>query len=314
MNDIEISVLVPAFNEAESLGALHEQLARVLGRLGRPHEILFVDDGSSDGTAALLERIVAGDPHVHAIFLRRNFGKSAALAVGFRAVRGRFVFTMDGDLQDDPEEIPGFLEQMEREGADLISGWKRRRLDPFTKTLPSRIWNRLTAIASGLALHDFNCGFKLYRREVVKTVRVYGELHRFIPVLADRLGFRVTEREVRHHPRRFGRSKFGSARFVNGLLDLATVMFLGTSRKNPLHVFGRMGGLLLAAGLGLCLYMFGIWIHESTLRVRPLLIGGVILVILGIQFISMGLLAEIIVSTHREEEEHLIGRRLPEEE
>jgi glycosyltransferase involved in cell wall biosynthesis len=314
MSGVEISVLVPAFNEADSLSPLHEQLTRVLGGLGRPYEILFVDDGSTDATAPLLERITAADPHVRAILLRRNFGKSAALAVGFRAVRGRFVFTMDGDLQDDPEEIPGFLEQLERDRVDLISGWKRQRLDPFTKTVPSRVWNRLTALASGLALHDFNCGFKLYRREVVKTVRVYGELHRFIPVLADRLGFRVAEREVLHHPRRFGRSKFGAARFVNGLLDLTTVMFLGTSRRNPLHVFGRIGGGLLAAGLGLCLYMFAIWIHESVLRVRPLLIGGVILVILGIQFISMGLLAEIIVSTHREEEENLIRRSLPEEE
>ncbi len=313
MSDVEISVLVPAFNEAGSLSLLHEQLTGVLSRLGRPYEILFVDDGSTDGTAPLLDRLAGGDPHVRAIILRRNFGKSAALATGFRAVRGRFVFTMDGDLQDDPEEIPGFLEQMERDEVDLISGWKRRRHDPFTKTLPSWVWNRLTACVSGLALHDFNCGFKLYRSEVVKTVRVYGELHRFMPVLADRLGFRVAEREVRHRPRRFGRSKFGAARFVNGLLDLTTVMFLGTSRRNPLHVFGRIGGLLLAAGLGLCLYMFGIWIHESALRVRPLLIGGVILVILGIQFISMGLLAEIVVSTHREEEENLVGRRVPEE-
>jgi glycosyltransferase involved in cell wall biosynthesis len=311
---VEISVLVPAYNEAGSLEALHEQLARVLAALGRPYEILFVDDGSTDGTVAVLERLAAGDACVRAICLRRNFGKSAALAVGFREVRGRYVFTMDADLQDDPAEIPGFLQQIEAGDADLISGWKRRRHDPLTKTLPSWVWNHLTALVSGLRLHDFNCGFKLYRREVVRTVRVYGELHRFIPVLADRLGFRVAEREVRHHPRQFGRSKFGAARFVNGLLDLTTVMFLGTSRRSPLHVFGRIGGLLLVVGLGLCLYMLGIWIHESHLRVRPLLIGGVILVILGIQFISMGLLAEIIVSTHREEEEKLIARRLPREE
>ncbi len=311
MNEIAISVLVPAYNEVESVGPLHEQLARVLGEIGRSYEILFVDDGSTDGTAEELERIATADGRVRVIVLRRNFGKSSALAVGFREVRGQMIFTLDADLQDDPAEMPGFLEQMEAAGLDLISGWKRTRHDPFTKTIPSRIWNRMTALVSGVKLHDFNCGFKLYRRKVVKTIKVYGEMHRFIPVLADRLGFRVGERQVQHHPRRFGYSKFGAARFINGILDLTTVMFLGSSRRSPLHVFGRIGGILLAVGLALCLYMFGIWIYESALRVRPLLIGGVILLILGIQFISMGLLAEMIVSTHREEEDDLIDRKLP---
>lgn len=310
MSAIAFSVLIPVYDEASNVGSLHEHLTRVLERMGRPYEIVFVDDGSRDGTLERLEQIVKRDGRVRAIVLRRNFGKSAALAVGFQEVRGERVITMDGDLQDDPDEIPGLLDRLE-EGYDLVSGWKRTRHDPITKRWPSRIFNMVTSRASGLSLHDFNCGFKAYRREVVKTIRVYGELHRFIPVLADRHGFRVGEKEVRHHPRRHGRSKFGAARFINGFLDLLTVMFLGSSRRNPLHIFGRIGGLFLAVGLAISLYMLGIWIAESALRVRPLLIGGVILIILGIQFISMGLLAEMIVSTHREKEEYSIRRRLP---
>jgi glycosyltransferase involved in cell wall biosynthesis len=242
--------------------------------------------------------------------LRRNFGKSTALMAGFREVRGARVITMDGDLQDDPEEIPDFMAKMDA-GLDLVSGWKRKRRDPFSKTWPSRVFNFVTARVSGVALHDFNCGFKIYRREVVKALDIYGDLYRFIPVLADRLGFRVGEKEVRHHPRQRGKSKYGAERFINGFLDLLTVMFLGTSRRSPLHVFGRIGTLLLAVGGAISLYMLGIWIVEQALRVRPLLIAGVILIILGIQFISMGLLAEMVTSTHREDTDNLIRRRLP---
>ncbi len=310
MSEIALSVLVPVHNEAGNVQPLHEHLSRVLRALGRPYEILFIDDGSDDATLEELETLVEGDGSVRVISLRRNFGKSAALAVGFREVRGERVITMDGDLQDDPDEIPDFLQALD-EGYDLVSGWKRTRHDPFTKTLPSRVFNCMTAMATGLKIHDVNCGFKAYRRDVVKSVRVYGELHRLIPVLADRLGFRVGEKEVRHHPRRHGRSKYGASRFINGILDLLTVMFLGTSRRSPLHVFGRLGGLCLAVGGGISLYMLAIWIGERALRVRPLLIGGVILIILGIQFVSLGLLAEMLASTHRDEEEYSIRRRLP---
>jgi len=305
-----VSILVPAYNEVESLGPLHDHVTRVMQALARPYEIVVVDDGSTDGTAEELERLVAGDDHLRVISLRRNCGKSAALTVGFREVVGEYVITLDGDLQDDPDEIPGLLEKLE-EGYDLISGWKRRRHDPISKRFPSRVFNFVTARVSGLRLHDFNCGIKAYRREVVRSLRIYGDLYRFIPVLADRLGFRVGEKEVRHHPRRFGRSKYWAARFINGFLDLLTVMFLGRSRRSPLHVFGRIGGFLLIVGLAVCVYMLGIWLVESALRVRPLLIGGVILVILGIQFISMGLLAEMVASTHREDEDYAIRRRLP---
>jgi glycosyltransferase involved in cell wall biosynthesis len=311
MQPIEISVVIPVYNEEENLPPLHAGLTKVLGALGRSYEVLYIDDGSRDGTLGALEAITAADPCARAISFRRNFGKAAALSVGFREARGAAIITMDGDQQDDPEEIPAFLEML-AEGYDLVSGWKRRRHDPITKRWPSRLWNALTARVTGIPLHDFNCGFKAYRREAARTIRVYGELHRYLPVLADRLGFRVGEREVRHHPRRHGASKYGGARFLNGILDLLTVVFLGSSQRNPLHVFGRIGAAFLAVGLGINLYMAGIWLVEGALRVRPMLIFGVILVILGIQFVSMGLLAEMIASASREGEIYPERRRLPE--
>jgi glycosyltransferase involved in cell wall biosynthesis len=310
MSTPEISVLIPVFDEADSLVALHRRVTEALTALGRPYEVLFVDDGSRDGTLDRLAEIAARDERVRVISLRRNFGKAAALSVGFREVRGARVVTLDGDLQDDPAEIPGLLAGLD-EGYDLVSGWKRHRRDPITKTWPSRVWNWMTARATGIPLHDFNCGLKAYRGEVVRSIRLYGELHRYIPVLADRLGFRVTEREVRHHPRRSGRSKYGAARFLNGFLDLLTVTFLASSRRSPLHVFGRLGAAFLAVGLGIHVYMGGLWIAEGRLRVRPLLLFGVILLIIGIQFISMGLLAEMVASGHREDEEYPERRRLP---
>jgi glycosyltransferase involved in cell wall biosynthesis len=291
-----ISVVIPAYNEGESIGALVEQVSGVLQKVGRPHEILVVDDGSQDGTPAEVERRIGRVRGLSLIVLRTNSGKSAALATGFRACAAtEAVLTMDADLQDDPEEIPGMLAMLD-EGYDLVSGWKRARKDPWTKRLPSKIFNLVTRWLTGLPLHDMNCGFKAYRRPVIDTIELHGELHRYIPVLARRLGWRVGEREVRHHPRRFGRSKFGNDRFVNGFLDLLLVMFLSGRHRSPLHVFGRLGVLFLVAGGGLLAYMAVIWVIESRLRVRPLLIFGVILVILGIQFISMGLLAEMIAS------------------
>ncbi len=306
---IELSVLIPVYDEHESVQPLHQQLTEVLTSLGRSYEIVFVDDGSTDGTAEIIEELCEADEHVRAVLFRRNFGKSAALAVGFEEVRGDLVFTMDGDLQDDPAEIPGFLEKL-AEGYDLVSGWKQVRRDPITKTWPSKLYNRVTAWVSGVPLHDFNCGYKLYRREVVKSVEIYGELHRYIPVLASRLGFRVSERPVRHHARRFGRSKYGAERLLNGFLDLLTVTFLGRSRRSPLHVFGRIAAVLFSLGMVINLYMLAIWIIERALRVRPLLILGVILVVMAVQFISMGLLAEMMVTPRREDDQRMIRRRI----
>jgi glycosyltransferase involved in cell wall biosynthesis len=310
MKPVELSVVVPVYDEEDNVGALHEQLTRVLRSLGKSYEILFIDDGSRDGTLERLDAIVAADPQVRVVSFRRNFGKAAALSVAFEEVRGEYVITMDGDLQDDPAEIPAFLEKI-AEGYDLVSGWKRQRHDPISKRWPSRVFNCMTAWVSGIPLHDFNCGFKAYRREVVASLHIYGQLHRYIPVLADRLGFRVGEREVRHRPRKSGRSKYGGARFINGFLDLLTVMFLGSSQRNPLHVFGRIGAVCLAVGLVIDIYMAALWIAEGALRVRPLLIVGVILVVVGIQFITMGLLAEMITNANRGGETYPVRKRLP---
>jgi glycosyltransferase involved in cell wall biosynthesis len=309
----EISVVIPAYDEAESVGVLVEKVAGVLKGLGRSYEILVVDDGSRDGTADEIAARIPDLPGLRLLSLRANCGKSAALAAGFRECRATgFVVTLDADLQDDPEEIPALLSLCESE-YDLVSGWKRLRRDPWTKRLPSRIFNIVTSRITGIRLHDFNCGFKVYRREVVDTLSLHGELHRYIPVLAQRLGWRVGEKEVRHHPRQHGRSKFGSTRFANGFLDLLLVMFLSGRHRSPLHVFGRLGVIFLFVGGLINVYMAGIWIVESKLRVRPLLLFGVILVILGIQFISMGLLAEMIAGLERPREIP-IRRRIPEGE
>ncbi len=288
-----ISAVIPAYNEAESLPELTRQLAAALDGMGMPWEVIYIDDGSRDGTDKVIESLCAADSRVRGILLRRNFGKSAALATGFKAVRGDFVATLDADLQDDPSELPRMLEALEG-GLDLVSGWKVKRLDPWTKTLPSKLFNAVTSSVAGVKLHDFNCGFKLYRREVVDALEVYGELHRFLPALANWQGFRVGEIGVHHRARKFGQSKFGAARFVNGFLDLLAAAFISTSALKPLHVFGRIGVLFLAAGLALSAWFVTQWLHGDPLHVRPLMLLGVGFVLLAIQFILMGLLGEMI--------------------
>lgn len=303
-----ISAVIPAYNEAESLPQLNAELVEAFGRMGMPWEIIYIDDGSRDGTVAVIESLCAADSRVRGILLRRNFGKSAALATGFRAARGEYVATLDADLQDDPAELPRMLEMLEG-GFDLVSGWKVKRLDPWTKTLPSKLFNRVTSSVAGISLHDFNCGFKLYRREVIETVEVYGELHRFIPALAHWRGFRVGEIGVHHRARQFGRSKFGAARFVNGFLDLLAAAFISTSALKPLHVFGRIGVLFLAAGFGLGAWFVAQWLHGDPLRVRPLMLLGAGFILMAIQFILMGLLGEMIVH-HGQPAEYPVRKRL----
>jgi len=288
-----LSAVIPAYNEADSLPQLHRELVAGLEATGLPWEIVYVDDGSRDGSAKVLEELCAGDDRVRAILLRRNFGKSAALATGFRAVRGEYVATLDADLQDDPAELPRLLAAIEG-GLDLVSGWKVKRHDPITKTLPSKLFNAVTSAVAGVKLHDFNCGFKLYRREVVDAIEVYGELHRFMPALAHWRGFRVGELGVNHRPRQHGRSKFGAARFVNGFLDLLAASFISTSALKPLHVFGRIGVAFLLVGVGLGAWFVAQWLHGEPLRVRPLMLFGAACVLLAIQFILMGLLGEMI--------------------
>jgi len=295
-----VSFVVPVLDEEGCVAELHERIAEVMERLGRRHELIFVDDGSTDSTLAVLREISARDARVRVVEFRRNFGKSAALDAGFRLAAGEVVFTMDADLQDDPEEIPRFLETLDS-GYDLVSGWKHRRRDPLGKTLPSRLFNGVTRAFSGLALHDFNCGFKAYRREVTQDLDIYGELHRYIPVLAHGRGFRVGEIPILHHPRTRGRSKFGVERFARGFYDLLTATVLTRFSRRPLHLMGSLGLLTLLAGTLINLYLTYIWFFtEQPIGSRPLLSLGVLLMIVGVQFFSLGLIGDLLVSvSHR---------------
>ena len=290
-----VSVVIPALDEAASIQTLVEGVARTCTAAGRDFEVVVVDDGSADGTFDRVRELHARDPRVRGIRFRGNFGKSAALTAGFAAARGEVVVTMDADLQDDPEEIPRFLAALD-EGFDLVSGWKQVRHDPPGKTVPSRVFNRVTAWLTGVPLHDFNCGFKAYRREVVDEVEIYGEMHRFIPVLAVQKRFRVGEIAVRHHPRPFGRSKYGLERLTRGLLDLITVLFLTNYVRRPAHLFGTTGLALSGTGLAISLYMTFLWLTgHRPIGNRPLLLLGVLLLIMGVQFVSMGLIGELIL-------------------
>ncbi len=290
---VGITAVVPAWNEAESLPELQRELAAALDGLGRSWEVVYVDDGSRDGTDAVIERLAAADPRVRGVSFRSNYGKAAALATGFRLARGEWVVTLDADLQDDPAELPRLVQALEG-GLDLVSGWKQERKDPLSKTLPSKVFNLVTSWVVGLRLHDFNCGFKLYRREVTDALQIYGELHRFVPALAHWSGFRVGEVPVRHRARRHGRSKFGAARFVNGFLDLLSAAFISTSALKPLHFFGRIGLLFLVFGGGLGAWFAVQWLTGTPMRARPLMLLAGWLALTGVQFIVMGLLGEMI--------------------
>jgi glycosyltransferase involved in cell wall biosynthesis len=294
----EITVLVPVLDEAGSVEELASRVAAALDGLGRSFELLFVDDGSRDGTP---QRVLAArerDARVKLVRLRRNFGKAAAISAGFDHSRGELIITMDGDLQDDPEEIPRMLETLERGEYDLVSGWKRDRQDPLGKTLPSRLFNWATRRLAQVDLHDFNCGFKVYRREVLEQVPIYGELHRYIPVLASRRGFRIGELAVRHHPRRSGVSKYGWDRLYKGLLDLLTVLFITKYTRRPLHLFGLIGLAALTGGFLINAWLAFLWaFRDEALSQRPLLFLGVLLMLAGLQVLTTGLLAEM--TTHK---------------
>jgi glycosyltransferase involved in cell wall biosynthesis len=294
--DPDLSAVVPVYDEAQSLPELYNRMRAAAGAAGFSYEFLFIDDGSTDDTPRVLRQLAADDPAVRVISFRRNFGKSAALAVAFARVRGRYVWTLDGDLQDDPAELPRLVEALEKGGYDLVSGWKQVRHDPITKTLPSKLFNAVTASMSGIRLHDFNCGLKLYRREVVEAIEVYGEFHRFLPALAHWRGFRVGEIAVQHHARRFGKSKFGASRFINGFLDLIAAMFLSRNALKPLHVFGRLALASGGIGMAINLYFVGIWLAGQPVRLRPLFVIGLVMQVVGFQFLLMGLLGEMIAS------------------
>ncbi|MFH1843868.1 MAG: glycosyltransferase family 2 protein [bacterium] len=306
----DISIVIPAFNEQESIPELLARIHEVLTEMGRTYEVLVIDDGSSDGTFDKVVELAAGRPEIHGISFSRNYGKAAALAAGFTAAGGRLVITMDADLQDDPVEIPRLVAKIEDEGYDLVSGWKQNRQDSFIKNQTSKLFNGVTSLMSGLRLHDFNCGLKAYRSEVIKTLRLYGEMHRYTPALAHLEGFRVGELKVRHHARRFGVTKYGPARFLNGFLDLLTVLFLNSRSTSPLHFFGRIGLFFLLAGSIIDGYFLVQWIAGHGLHIRPLLLLGVTLILLAVQFVSLGLMAELIVAGRHPEMEYRVRRRI----
>jgi glycosyltransferase involved in cell wall biosynthesis len=294
-----ISVVVPVHDEERSVEPLYEELRSALEPLGRAWEAVFVDDGSADGSFVALTRLHATAPNVVVVRLRRNFGKAAALAAGFRHASGGVVVTIDADLQDDPAEIPRLLAKLD-EGFDLVSGWKAQRRDPLTRRLLSRIFNGVVGRVSGLRLHDMNCGLKAYRAEVVRNLRIYGELHRFLPVLAHDRGYRVAELPVNHRPREHGRSNYGVERYLRGFLDFMTVWFMGRYRHRPLHLFGGLGLALGAIGSVLLAYLTVLKLSGEAIGHRPLLTLGVLLVVVGLQFFSLGLLSELITSHHEE--------------
>ncbi len=291
---LDVSVVVPVVDEAETVQELARRAAAALDGLGLSFEIVFVDDGSIDDTVENVTRAREADSRVKLLRLRRNFGKAAAITAGFEHSRGNIVITMDGDLQDDPDEIPRFLEAMKEQDLDLVSGWKHQRQDPLAKTLPSKLFNWATRKVASMDLHDFNCGFKAYRREVLEQVSIYGELHRYIPVLASRRGFRVGEVAVRHHAREHGRSKYGWDRLYKGLLDLITVLFITRYTRRPLHLFGPIGLLSMAGGTAICIYLSVLWLQGEALSRRPLLLLGVLMIVAGIQLLSTGLIGEMI--------------------
>jgi len=304
----DLTVLIPAYNEAENMKPLLEKLVKDVAPLGLSMEIVVLDDGSTDGTLEAARALRGAIPGLHVISFRRNFGKSAALSTGFREARGRFVVTMDADLQDDSAEIGPLLRKLD-EGFDLVSGWKQKRQDPISKTIPSKLFNGVTARMTGVSLHDMNCGLKAYRADVVKTVKLRGELHRFIPVLAHWNGFRVTEIRTVHHPRLHGSTKFGASRFVNGFLDLLAVMFMTTQSTRPLHLFGRLGILVAALGGAATLWASVPWFLGEGLRLRPMLVFGLVLVVLGIQFLSLGFLGELIAGTRAQDPDYPVRER-----
>lgn len=307
---VKISIVVPLFNEEESLVELHERLSKAVCSLEKPIEFLFIDDGSTDNSMQVLSELHNKDPQVRVVQFRRNYGKSAALALGFKEARGEFIVTLDADLQDEPYEIPNLVKTLE-EGFDLVSGWKKIRKDPFIKKSTSKLFNFVTRKMTGLGIHDMNCGLKAYRREVTETVNVYGQLHRFLPVLAQWQGFKVGEVVVKHNPRKYGRTKFGASRFIAGFFDLVTVLFITRYTKRPLHLFGLIGLVSFAVGVGISAYLaVERLLLGKYLSDRPLLFLGILAIIVGVQFVSIGLLGEMITESRKDNTDYSIKKTL----
>lgn len=301
-----VSVVIPGLNEAASLPALAQKIAAAL-HTSESYEIVFVDDGSTDDSWAVIQELHGQDSRIRGLRLRRNFGKAMALAAGFREARGELLVMMDADLQDDPSDIPEFLLGL-RNGADVVVGWKVQRKDPLNRRVASKIFNGTVAWTTGVSLHDMNCGFKAYRREVIETVPIYGDLFRFIPALAAADGFRVIEIPVRHHPRAFGSSRYGLERIMRGFFDLLSVLFLTRYARRPMHLFGLIGLFTGTLGFGLFGYLSVLWFMGEGIGSRPLLLLSVLLIVLGVQFATMGFLGEFLTYI---EEKRAYQQRLP---
>ncbi len=307
----KLTVVIPLLNEKESLQPLYDELDSVLPTLGYTYEIIFVDDGSTDSSFAALQQLHAEDPeHIRVIRFRRNFGKTAALSAAFKRARGEVIVTMDADLQDDPREIPRLLAKLE-EGYDLVAAWRERRQDPTTKTIPSRIANTIVPLITRVKLHDVNCGFKAYRSEVVQNLKLYGDLHRYIPVLAVWQGFTIAEVPVAHRPRRFGRSKYGWRRFARSFFDFLVVLFLTHYLRRPLQLFGTLGAICFLIGIVLGLYLAYLRFFGPGIGWRPALFADVMAIVVGVQLISIGLLGEMLRNfSYRSEDEYAIHTEL----
>ena len=301
----KLSIVIPLLNEEESLNPLANEIRKAVKPLNLNYEVIFVDDGSTDGSLKMIKEICKQDRRFRYISFRKNYGKSAALQVGFKQVTGDVVVTMDADLQDDPNEIGNLLKKLQ-EGYDLVSGWKKKRFDPLIKRYSSRFFNYVTRVMSGIKIHDFNCGLKAYRSQVTESMKVYGELHRYLPVLAKWNGFSIAEIPVTHHARRYGKTKFGISRFFKGFIDLVTVIFSTRYIKRPMHFFGFFGALAFLVGLVVNGVLTYEWINGQPLSNRPMLFLGMLLIIVGIQLFSVGLLGEMLVHNTMDEKEYII--------
>ncbi len=316
---MDISIVVPLLNERESLPLLIERLHQVLRSMGVAYEVILVDDGSTDGSWSEIVKASAADGRVKGIRFGRNFGKSPALNEGFIAAQGDVVITMDADLQDDPDEVPELYRMVRQEGFDLVSGWKRKRYDPLTKTLPTKLFNWTTRRVSGVMLHDFNCGLKAYRKEVVKSIEVYGEMHRYIPFIAKKEGFRrIGEKVVKHHPRRFGRTKFGFDRFINGFLDLLTITFVFRFGRKPMHFFGSVGTFMFVVGFLSAAWVVGekLWHLYVLKQLAPrvsdqgLFYVALTAMVIGVQLFTMGFVAELVHRYSPERNQYRVSERV----
>jgi glycosyltransferase involved in cell wall biosynthesis len=310
---MQISVVVPLFNEDESLPELCAWIQRVMEAHSFTYEVIMIDDGSKDKSWQVIRELSLANPHIKGIRFRRNYGKSAALNVGFAAALGDVVITMDADMQDSPDEIPELYDMIKREGYDLVSGWKQKRYDPITKTLPTKLFNAAARQMSGIYLHDFNCGLKAYNHEVVKSIEVYGEMHRYIPILAKRAGFaKIGEKVVQHRERKYGTTKFGLERFINGFLDLLTVSFMTRFSKRPMHLFGALGALCFMLGFGILIWLTAakIFFNEYGMASKPSFFLGIVAFIFGSQLFLTGFLAELISRSSADRNNYLIAEKL----